>query len=271
MDVDTPYSPPQEPGNDSKGMQAMVHEPRRVIGDRGAAWLTEGWDAFKAAPGQWIAFCVVGFLLLCLLNLVPGVNFINAFLQPIWIAGVMVACDAQRNGEAIKISHLFSAFGPKAGKLILCGVFTLVCTVVLAAAIFGSFMLDMAAAENPEQLIEANPIPFLIRMLIMLSAMLPVYMAYWFAPALIMFSDMGAAAALKQSFAGCLKNLWPFTIYGLCLLVIGFVFFILLGILSLLGKVGTLLALVVLTPASLVLVPVTYSSLYLSFRDIFVD
>jgi hypothetical protein len=189
----------------------------------------------------------------------------------VWIAGVMVACHAQRNGEAIRISHLFAAFGPKAGRLILCSVVIGACSALLALITFGSLMVDFANATDPALIVHQDPSGFVLRLLIFLALVLPLYAAYWFAPALIIFSDMSAIAALKQSFAGCMKNMWPFTIYSLCLMVLGIVVVMTIGIASLLGSIGTVLAGFAMVVGLLVIVPVSYSSIYLSFRDIFVD
>src|SRR5437016_14646188 len=57
----------------------------------------------------------------------------------------------------------------------------------------------------------------LLAWLIALALMVPVFMAVWFAPALVVFNELGALDALKASFLGCLKNIVPFLIYGLIL------------------------------------------------------
>jgi uncharacterized membrane protein len=76
-------------------------------------------------------------------------------------------------------------------------------------------------------------------------------MATWFAPALVVFHGMGAGAAMKASFLGCLKNILPFLLYGVVL----FVFSILASLPLLLGW--------------LVLGPVLAASVYTSYRDIY--
>ena len=76
-------------------------------------------------------------------------------------------------------------------------------------------------------------------------------MAIWFAPTLILFDNVQAIDAMKQSFAACLKNIVPFLIYG----VIAFVLNIIAAIPFGLGY--------------LVLLPVLVCSLYMSYKDIF--
>jgi uncharacterized membrane protein len=88
---------------------------------------------------------------------------------------------------------------------------------------------------------------FLVGLLIALALLVPVMMAMWFAPTLILFNNMSAVDAMKQSFAASLRNIVPFLIYG----VIAFVLNIIAAIPFGLGY--------------LVLV----CSLYMSYKDIF--
>ena len=47
----------------------------------------------------------------------------------------------------------------------------------------------------------------------------PVMMALWFAPALVVLRDVPAIDAMKLSFTGCMRNLWPFLTYSAIALV----------------------------------------------------
>jgi uncharacterized membrane protein len=87
--------------------------------------------------------------------------------------------------------------------------------------------------------------------LVMFALLLPVVMAIWFAPPLVVFHKMGAFEAMKASFVGCLKNIVPFVVYGL----IGLVLAIVASLLLMLGW--------------LVLGPVLAASIYAAYRDIY--
>jgi uncharacterized membrane protein len=76
-------------------------------------------------------------------------------------------------------------------------------------------------------------------------------MAVWFAPCLVVFHDRDAIQAMKESFAGCLKNIMPFLLYG----VIGFVILIVASIPLGLGL--------------LVAGPVFAASIYTAYRDVY--
>jgi uncharacterized membrane protein len=76
-------------------------------------------------------------------------------------------------------------------------------------------------------------------------------MAIWFAPPLVMFRNVAPLEAMKASFRVCLKNLMPFLVYGVVLLVL----FVLAAIPFGLGF--------------LVLIPVLIGAQYASYLDLF--
>lgn len=92
---------------------------------------------------------------------------------------------------------------------------------------------------------------FFMAMLIMLALMVPLAMAVWFAPALVMFRNVAPLEAMKTSFFACLKNIVPFLVYGVILLVLSFIAMIPVGL------------------GMLVLMPVMIGSVYISYAEIF--
>ncbi|HET8747557.1 MAG TPA: BPSS1780 family membrane protein, partial [Ramlibacter sp.] len=78
-----------------------------------------------------------------------------------------------------------------------------------------------------------------------------VLMAVWFAAPLVVFHERGAVDALKESFAGCLKNIVPFLVYGVIFFVLGIV------------------ASIPLALGWLVLGPMAAASIYTAYRDIY--
>ena len=89
-------------------------------------------------------------------------------------------------------------------------------------------------------------------MALVIALALPLLMALWFAPALVVFHDVQPMAAMKASFFACLKNIVPFLVYGL---------------------IGLLLLIVALIPFGLGLLvfgPVLWATTYTGYRDIFI-
>ena len=92
---------------------------------------------------------------------------------------------------------------------------------------------------------------FILAMLVVLALAIPIYMALWFAPALVVFHHLTPVEAMKTSFAACLKNIVPFLLYSVILLLLAMVASIPFGL------------------GWLVLLPVIVASIYTAYRDIF--
>jgi uncharacterized membrane protein len=88
---------------------------------------------------------------------------------------------------------------------------------------------------------------------VMLFLMIPLLMAYWFAPALVMMHDIAPMAAMKASFRGCLRNIVPFIVYFFVMVVLAFVAMIPIGL------------------GMLVWIPVAMASNYVGYRRIFTE
>jgi uncharacterized membrane protein len=96
-------------------------------------------------------------------------------------------------------------------------------------------------------------VPILLMVLIMLGLLLPVMMAYIFAPALVAIHGVSAVQSMVLSFKGCLRNILPFLVYSIVAMVLGIVAMIPLGL------------------GLLVLMPVMICSLFAAYRQIYTD
>jgi uncharacterized membrane protein len=118
-------------------------------------------------------------------------------------------------------------------------------------AILGSAALGQMQGIEPNEAMVGAMGGMLIALLVALALLVPLLMAYWFAPALVVLRNMTAMEAMKLSFVGCLRNIWPFLVFG----VIAFVL--------------TMIAMIPFGLGMLVLVPVLNASIYLGYKDIF--
>lgn len=227
---------------------------RTVDTGRGWSWITEAFALFRRQAGMWILTTVLLGILFIAMSMIPVLGSLaSALLMPIFVAGLMLACREQDRGGEIGINHLFAGFKQKTGDLVMVGVFNLVGWLLIFLVLFlviggGVFMAMM---RGDAQAIGASIVTALIGMLLLAGLSIPLYMATWFAPALIVLNGMAPGAALKASFFACLKNMMPFLIYGLMLLVLGVLAAIPLGL------------------GYLVLIPVLIASVYTAYRDIF--
>lgn len=224
--------------------------PVTVPAGSGMSWITSGYsNHFKGNAGAWIGAVVVLFII----SVIPFLNMITSLIMPVFVGGLMLGARAQDEGEDFRFSHLFLGFKQNTGQLILFSVLFIVSIIVLVVVgsliMGGSMMLIGGMGEMGGT--PPDPMAMLLPMLVMMLFFFPLMMAYWFAPALITIDNLSAITAMKLSFIGCLKNVLPFLIYGIVLMVLMFVAMIPLGL------------------GLLVLMPVMYASMYTAYRDIY--
>lgn len=230
---------------------------RAVGAGRGWAWIADGFGLFKKSPGLWIAVVILLFVILLVLAFIPLLGAVATFLlMPVFIGGLTLGCRALQRGGELELAHLFAGFDKAhAGNLIVLGALGLgasiialipVFVIVGAGAVFGLMRGDAAGAV-------AMGGSFLLAGLVALALSIPIYMALWFAPALVVLRGFAPMAAVKESFLGCLKNMVPFLIYGIVLLV------------------PSIFATIPFLLGWLVLGPITVASVYVAYRDIFGD
>jgi len=255
-----PYMPPRasvaERFDASTDAWALVG-PQRVPAGRGWAWIKEGFSLFGRSPGIWIANFVVFFLIVTVLSFVPLVSIAVNILIPIFLGGLMLGCRSLDEGGELELSHLFAGFESNGGKLAGVGGMYLagsvLITLVVVAIIFATVLLPaMAHPDSAGQMppfLEASGA--MVAVLVGLLLFFPLMMAYWFAPLLVVLHDVDVFKALGLSFKASLRNIWPLTVYGLVMLV--------------LMVVATLPAFL----GWLVMVPVIWTLMYASYKDIF--
>jgi len=241
-------------GDDTPEVDRFVAGGRsRPIG-QGWDWVVQGWRLFTATPAMWIVTLIAFFVISFVLGIVPVIGMIaSLLLGPVLLAGLMLGAHAVYQGEALTLGHLFAGFRERVGPLMLLGVLFAVATlgiVVLLIAIFGTGL--MGAFVNPRALEESIG---LLLGAVALGALLllPLSMAYYFAPSLVAIGELGAVDAFKQSFVAFLRNALPFLLYGLVVLVLA------------------VLATLPLMLGWIVLAPVLTTSIYAAYRDIYYE
>ena len=227
---------------------------RAVGAGQGWTWIAEGFGLFKKAPGIWIAVVVILFVILIVLTLIPLLGALATFLlMPVFIGGLLLGCQALQGGGELELSHLFAGFKQQTGNLIVLGALAIggwIIVMLPVVAIAGTGAI-LAVLRGDAAGIAALGGSFMLAWLVAVALSLPIYMALWFAPALVVLRGMAPVAAIRESFLGCLKNIVPFLIYGLVMLV-----------LSIVATIPFLLGWLVLGPTLI-------ASVYVSYRDIF--
>ncbi len=231
--------------------------PRSVPAARGWGWIKDGFDYFRQRPLQWIAAMFVGLLIMTVLSIVPLLGQLVLTLSTyVWLGGLMLGCEAQSLGDDFEVRHLFSAISSDLGRLVVLSLLYTVATVGILLIIVAPILMGLmdGAPPTPELAARmADPVSFLVRGLVGMLFNVPLMMALWFAPALIVINYMTVFAAMKLSFWGCLGNIRPFVVYGL----IVFVLYIIAAIPFFVGLP--------------VLFPTLIASIHAAYRDIFVE
>jgi uncharacterized membrane protein len=257
MTPPNPYAAPKAPVADATaGLPGnFVPGGRTVPPGQGWSWIAQGWDLFKRQPAMWIALVIVFAVIFFVLAIIPIIGSLVAIvLAPVFAAGVVIGARAQDQGGELEIGHLFAGFRERFGTLVSVGLLYLAAFVVIALVvglITGAGMWSLLGGGADAVSLGAAGVTLLLAILVMLALMLPVFMAIWFAPPLVVFHEQAAGEAMKNSFSGCLRNIVAFLIYGVILLVAAIVASIPFGL------------------GWLVLGPVMAASLYTAYRDIF--
>lgn len=254
-----PYQPPASHVEDvtprAADGRSFIAGGRAVDAKQGWTWITEGYALFKRQAGTWILILIVLGVIIIAASLVPLVNWIMpSLLIPGLSAGVILGCKALNDGDRLTVGHIFSAFRTRGSALLLLGlagfVLYLIAMIPLIIVLGGSFVAMIRG--DPSSLWGASQ-GLLLAFLGTMALSIPVYMAVWFAPALVALHDEPPLAALRQSFGACLKNIVPFLLYGVIVLGLAVVAAIPFGL------------------GLLVLMPVIFASVYTSYRDIFFE
>jgi uncharacterized membrane protein len=250
----------EKPGGAFASDLRLVLPPKSCPAGDGVTWIAAGWRLFVKSPLMFILSILV------LIVLAVAVNFILiigplAFqiLNPVFAAGFVVACRSLERGGEFEIEHLFAGFKSNFASLAIVGVLFLAgwVAILLVVGMFAGMGVVMAIiggnASDVAPAIIASGMALVLGMLVMLALMVPLLMAYWFAPALVIMHGMAPVAAMRASFWGCLRNIVPFLVYGIIM---------------------TLLAIVAVIPfglGMLVWVPLAITSTYAAYRAIYTE
>lgn len=252
-----PYAAPKAPVADTAAPRQGDFVPggRVLPAGRGWAWIADGWSLFKRQPAMWMGIAVLLAVIFIVLAFIPLLGSLAAVvLAPIFGAGVVIGSRAIDEGGTLEVAHLFAGFRERFGTLASVGLVYLGASVAIALVVglaTGAGVWSLVGTGADPASIGAAGATVLLAFLVMMALMLPVVMAVWFSPPLVVFHELGAGEAMKQSFVACLRNIMPFLVYGVIALLLG------------------MLASLPFALGWLVLGPVLGGSLYTSYRDIF--
>jgi hypothetical protein len=259
-------------------------DPREFVFTRyearhGMAWLSQAFALFSRKRLPWVLLLLTYYILLRLLLEIPVVGpYAMTVLKPVFAVGLLAAAWTQERGGTPTLGQLFQGFRANLASLLPIGIFFV---VGITAAVFASSLVDggklldlmsNAGALNDEEL-AASFADGRLELGMMFSALLtiPILIATWWAPALVVFQNAGAGSALGVSLRAALANWRPLAIYAFGVFFYAVVLpGLLTGVLVLLmQETGLQIAKVLLLFYGICLAATLHISDYVSYRDVF--
>ncbi|MCW8877794.1 MAG: BPSS1780 family membrane protein [Kangiellaceae bacterium] len=246
---------------------------RKVPAGSGVKWVTDAIGYILKAPGTWLAGTFIFIICIFILAFIPLVNMVINVLAPVFTAGFIYGCDRLRKNKEFKVDHIFVGFQQKFGPLAIVGLIYFGCTAAIMTLTIiimmglGFELLDIQDLNSLQNIPPQDVMTMvLLPMLVAMALMIPVLMAYWFAPALVLLRNEEPVQAMKKSFKACLENFVPFLVYGV-VATLGII--ALLIVLSFIGAITVVLLVPAMFIGYLLIIAVVFATIYTAFVDIF--
>ncbi|WP_426105253.1 BPSS1780 family membrane protein [Massilia sp. TSP1-1-2] len=198
---------------------------RHVDINRGIEWIAAGFNLFMKKPGELIIAGLVLFIVTFILQKIPLVGSGLATMLGVLATGaLMLFCRACEDGQdvlaaaqkAANITPLWMLALIAAGMGVAIAFLGSVLGAAVLVSVFASPLLAMALGA--------------ISLLLMMLLSIPVVMALWLAPALVVLKGTAPVDAIRLSFAAAVKNFPAFIIFYVLSWVATFVGSLPLGI-----------------------------------------
>ena len=239
---------------------------------RGWRWLAEGFAIYRRKPAP-LSFLVLGYwLTMAVISAIPYIGqMIGFILIPAFSVSLMNVCRIIDADEQLPPQTLFSGFHRNLQTLLALGVVYVVASLSILGftALFDDGllfrMLVLGSAPASQELADAS---LFISAQLAFLLLVPVMMAFWFAPVLAAWHDMSAGKSLFFSLMACVRNWRAFLVYSLAVAIAGvFVPQLIAGLMA--GPEESALPTLIVVVISLILLPTLYASFYVSYRDVF--
>lgn len=181
---------------------------RNVNVNRGVEWITGGFNLFMKKPGEWLIAGLGLFVISFVLGWIPMVGSAAATLVGVVAVGAFFrACQAIEAGQDPIVAAQNAAGNTNLIILGLIGAaIAAVISVVSWALAFFVFAAFMASPTLGVGMIFLAP-------LVAMVLSLPLIMATWLAPGLVVLKGTAPLDAVRLSFSAAIKNFLPFIIF----------------------------------------------------------
>ena len=205
---------------------------------------------FLDAPLFWLPTMCVLLPLVLTLMFVPAGKLAVSLLAPMIAAMMLEASRCLVFGGRVTFSVCVARLSGRVFRLLQVGALMTLVLSAVVTLVFGAYYVGYVRQAEQQGLL-VGLIGLGCALLLLLILCVPLLMATWFAPALVVFNDMGALSAIKASFEASRRNVPALAVLALAIFV---------------------LAILALLPGGLglpVLCPVVAGAAYVSYRDVF--
>lgn len=247
----------------------------------GISWVKESVDLFKTAPRKWLSLALAYVGLFMMLPSIPGLQLFAYVSILIWPVFLAMAIMMYRNADIKKaqnFSEIINIIQPKLTQLIALGGACLLYAALISFVLNSDIQGLAELTQNKTNMTESQMIIFLQKVFPLILKftllLIPLMMATWFSPMLIVFNNYSFVKALKSSVAGSLQYMIALSVSWL-LLTLGIVALMLIvgivaGIVSSLVPVlGQMLMSFVVFGCLLLATALMLAFQYVSYRDVF--
>lgn len=250
----------------------LLPQPRLLDSKAGHAWLSFGFRLFHKQPLAWTLILFIYWAAMLMLAFIPGLGvLIPLLLTPGLAFGfISIAHSIDTKGTAAP-PLLISGFRSEYAKpLLMLGVWYVIeilAIMLVATLIDGGMLMEwitMGTAPTEEQATT-------MRLSATVSVLLyiPVMMAFWFAPQLVVWSGFAPLKALFFSFFAVWRNKGAFLRYVISWAGLTIMIGALMSLLNIGLKVDPSTMTAFLFPITLILMAVAHSSFYASTKAVF--
>lgn len=241
-------------------------EPRIASFMEGINWFTDAIKLFAKSPFGWILLFLLWAIIVIPCSLIPAFSILLNLIWPVLLGGVMWGCYQLDRNNNFSPTYLFAGFQRFFYKLVMVGVIYSIGSIAIGLillALMSGMGVDLEQVQgillafssgnaDPEQLLKFLQVLMVI-LLGSLALSIPLFMAVWFAPALVIINEISPIKAVKLSFLACLRNMLSFLSYGI------------------ISMVALILAMIPLGMGMIIVMPVIFVSIYTSYKSIFID
>lgn len=233
-------------------------EPKILEANHGWLWIKSGYALFMKAPLLWIVLLAVCVVSAASLSSVPIVGApLVSLLMPVIVIGLMAGCRSLEMGDDLELAHLFLGFKQHTSHLVTLGGIALVSQYLIFGAMMmvgGAALVSILMSDHPPTSPEVIQQAFAgagAAILLGIALFSMLLMSMQFAPMLVFFRNIAPLDAMKLSLRAFTRNMSAMLVYGLAFMS-----------LAMLASIPMMLG-------WLVLLPIVFTSMYVSFNDIF--